>query len=89
MTGSTSTSTSANPTSVAMANEVNLFVFDREFVARLDELFALDLSRSRAVRKEELDDRSVGQKAQDYAALQALETLDFIAGPRPPRDSET
>lgn len=78
-----------NPTSVAMANEVNLFVFDRPFVARLDELFALDLSRSRAMRKEELDERSVAQKVQDYAALQALKTLDFVAGPRPPRDSKT
>jgi cardiolipin synthase len=73
----------ANPTSVAMANEVNVFVWDRPFVAVVAEQFAKDKARSRRVTLEELRARSITEKATDFAAHQALRTLDYVAGPRP------
>jgi cardiolipin synthase len=79
----------ANPTSVAMANEVNLFVFDRAFVARVDALFRLDLARSKEMTVEELDARGTAHRIRDFGALQALKALDFIAGPTPGRGSST
>ena len=78
----------ANPTSVAMANEVNLFVWDRTFVAAVADQFARDLARSRRVTKEDLAARPVHQKVVDFASLQALRTLDFVAGPRPKDDED-
>lgn len=77
----------ANPTSVAMANELNLFIRDREFVARLDALSAVDFSRSKRMEIADLENRTAKQKLSDFGALQVLKALDFVAGPRPPRDS--
>lgn len=79
----------ANPTSVALANEVNLFVHDRAFVARIEALFQYDLRRSRKLTVHELAHRSPIQRLADYGALQMLRALDFLSGPRPsPRDSK-
>jgi cardiolipin synthase A/B len=77
----------ANPTSVAMANELNLFVKDKSFVAAVEAQFEKDLAQSKPVTKEELAKRPASEKVTDFAALQALRTIDFIAGPRPQRDS--
>ena len=77
----------ANPTSVAMANEVNLFFFDPAVVERVEALFQLDRQRSNKMTIEELDRRGTLHKIRDFGALQALKALDFIAGPRPTRDS--
>jgi cardiolipin synthase A/B len=77
----------ANPTSVAMANELNLFIHDPKVVAKLEELFQLDAKRSKHITVEELDERDTKQKVVDFGALQVLKALDFIAGPRPARHS--
>lgn len=78
----------ANPSSVAAANELNVFVRDRAFVERVEALFQLDRSRSKVMTVEELDGRSTAHKLRDYGALQAMKALDFVAGPRPARDSD-
>jgi len=77
----------ANPSSVALANELNVFVYDRAFVERVDTLFQLDRSRSKKMTAEDLDARGATHKLRDYGALQAMKALDFLTGPRPPRDS--
>lgn len=76
----------ANPSSVAMANELNVFVNDRAFVERVEALFQRDVGHSRQVTLEERKQRPPMRRLADYGALQVLKALDFIAGPRPPKD---
>jgi len=59
----------------------------RAVVERVDALFQLDRRRSKRMTVEELDQRGTLHKARDFGALQALNALDFIAGPRPGRGS--
>ncbi|AUX27791.1 cardiolipin synthetase [Sorangium cellulosum] len=68
----------ANPTSLSAVNEVNLFVFDPAFVARVADLFARDRADSRPVSRRALAGRSLVDKAADWLAHGALSLLDQL-----------
>ncbi|WP_437927562.1 phosphatidylserine/phosphatidylglycerophosphate/cardiolipin synthase family protein [Sorangium sp. So ce291] len=68
----------ANPSSLSAVNEVNLFVFDPAFVARVADLFAKDRADSRPVTRATLAERSLPDKAVDWLAHGALSLLDGL-----------
>ncbi|WP_438026299.1 phospholipase D-like domain-containing protein [Sorangium sp. So ce233] len=68
----------ANPSSLSAVNEVNLFVFDPEFVARVADLFSRDRADSRPVTRGTLAARSLPDKAIDWLAHGALSLLDAL-----------
>jgi cardiolipin synthase len=70
----------ANPSSLALANEVNLFVLDRSFVARVARLFEIDRGRCERVTVEKARSRSLGDKALDALANNAMTLLDVVVG---------
>jgi cardiolipin synthase A/B len=73
----------ANATSVAMANELNLFVFEPRFVAQLAELFVYDFASSKPMDAEQLRRRPLVQKVGDRIARGLFHALDALAGPKP------
>lgn len=70
----------ANPTSLGLANEVNLFVFDPAFVARVARLFEADLRQCEQVTREALKDRPLLQRVADDLANNALMMIDAVVG---------
>ncbi|MGK3997934.1 phospholipase D-like domain-containing protein [Sorangium sp. So ce1024] len=68
----------ANPSSLTAVNEVNLFVFDPAFVARVADLFARDRAGSRPVTRDALAARPLLGKAADWLAHGALSALDAL-----------
>lgn len=72
----------ANPTSLSAANEVNLFVFDPAFVARVAALFARDRAASLPVTEGALAARPLVERAADGLAHGALSLLDKLVKPR-------
>ncbi|WP_437635039.1 phospholipase D-like domain-containing protein [Sorangium sp. So ce854] len=68
----------ANPSSLTAVNEVNLFVFEPAFVARVADLFARDRAGSRPVTRETLAARPLLDKAADWLAHGALSVLDAL-----------
>jgi cardiolipin synthase A/B len=74
----------ANPTSVGLVNEVNLFVFDPTFVSRVAHLFAADLQRSREVTLEALEARPLLEQTVDQLANDTMNLIDIVIGPPSP-----
>jgi len=72
----------ANPTSVGLANEVNVFVRDRGFVARVAEQFETDLGKSKEVTRQHARARPILQQAVDQMAADAFNVIDRIVGPK-------
>jgi cardiolipin synthase len=72
----------ANATSLAMANEVNLFVHDPRFVARAAELFERDLAASTPVDQARARRGSLIDRAVDRMAATALGIVETAFGPR-------
>lgn len=70
----------ANASSLDLANEVNLFVFDEAFVARVARLFAIDCERSERVTVDKARSRSLGDKVLDALANNAMTLLDVVVG---------
>lgn len=67
----------ANPTSVAWANEVALFVFDPAFAAAVARQFEIDRSRSACVRESGREVRGgLFERAGDYLSARLLRLLD-------------
>ena len=66
----------ANPSSMALVNEINLFVFDPAFVGRAAGLFEKDIRSCKAVTAEEVRDLSLLTKAGDAIANNAISILD-------------
>jgi cardiolipin synthase len=79
----------ANPSSLALANEVNLFVSDPAFVARVARLFEEDRTKCQRVTKESTLERSLLDRVGDALANNAVTLLDVAFGPTrdedPPR----
>lgn len=73
----------ANPSSLTAVNEVNLFVFDPGFVARVADLFSRDRADSRPVTRDALAARSLLDKAADCLAHGALSLLDALVKTSP------
>ncbi|KYF80360.1 hypothetical protein BE11_27700 [Sorangium cellulosum] len=73
----------ANPSSLSAVNEVNLFVFDPEFVARVADLFSRDRADSRPVTRGTLAALSLPDKAIDWLAHGALSLLDALVKTSP------
>lgn len=71
----------ANFTSVAMSNEVNLFVFHPEFVARVAAQFEHDRARSERVTPEQLAERPVTARAADAVARTVVRAGERLWGP--------
>lgn len=71
----------ANPTSVGLVNEVNLFVFDQAFVARVAQLFAADLALGQEVTLEALKARPLLEQAVDQLANGTMNLVDAVIGP--------
>jgi cardiolipin synthase len=74
----------ANVTSLGMANEVNLFVFDPVFVARVAQLFERDRAQCNRVTRQIALSRTLLEQVGDSLADSAIATLDALVG----RDSE-
>ena len=68
----------ANPTGLGWANESNVFVEDRAFVARVARLFAADLSFCRPVTAEAVAARSWPQRARDHLARDFVAVMDVV-----------
>jgi cardiolipin synthase len=66
----------ANPSSMALVNEINLFVFDPAFVGRAARLFEKDTGSCKAVTAEEARGLSLVTKAGDAIANNAISILD-------------
>jgi len=66
----------ANPSSMALVNEINLFVFDPTFVGRVERLFAKDVGSCQEVTAEAARGLSLLTKAGDAAANNVMSTLD-------------
>ncbi len=66
----------ANPSSMALVNEINLFVFDPAFVGRVERLFAKDVGSCQEVTAEAARGLSLLTKAGDAAANNAISILD-------------
>ncbi len=67
-------------TSVGLANEVNVFVFDPLFVARVARLFEADLTKCREVTHASIDARPVLEQAVDQLANDALNLMEIAVG---------
>jgi cardiolipin synthase A/B len=72
----------ANPTSVGMANEVNLVFHDRAFVAAMAEQYEQDLADSDPVTAGDLARRPVAQRVVDRLAAVVFDAANLIWGPR-------
>jgi cardiolipin synthase A/B len=70
----------ANITSLGMANEVNLFIFDPAFVARVARLFERDRAQCNRVTRETALSRTLLQQVGDSIAGRAMSTLDALLG---------
>ena len=68
----------ANPTSLGVANEFNVFVFEPRFVARLAELFAVDLEGCVPWTRAELAKRPLLGQAVDQLAADAVDVVDRV-----------
>jgi cardiolipin synthase A/B len=71
----------ANPTSMALANEVNLFVYNREFTAIMAEQIQRDLDQCDEVDPEEVKRRPLLQQVVERVHADALNVGDLIFGP--------
>jgi cardiolipin synthase len=72
----------ANPTSVGLANEVNLFVRDRRFVARAAAQFEEDLRGCYEVDARWVEQRKLGRRVVDRMAADLLSLADRVFAPR-------
>ncbi|WP_159398100.1 phospholipase D-like domain-containing protein [Sorangium cellulosum] len=73
----------ANPSSLSAVNEVNLFVFDPAFVARVADMFARDRAASRPITRGALAARPLLDKGVDWLAHGALSLLDKLVKTSP------
>jgi len=72
----------ANPTSMRLANELNVFVHDRVFVERLAKAFLEDRRSCTQVDRERITSRTLGEQVIDRLANDAVNLLDVFVGPR-------
>jgi cardiolipin synthase A/B len=82
---STVGSFNANSTSLAAANELNLFVFQPEFAERCAAQLEKDLARSLQITPEMTRERGFLEQAGDQLASDAMAVVDMVLGPRDPR----
>jgi cardiolipin synthase A/B len=76
----------ANSTSLGAANEINVFILRRDFVARCAEQLEEDLSSSKQIAAEQARDRSFLDQFLDQAADDVFALADVVVGPSdPPR----
>jgi cardiolipin synthase len=66
----------ANPSSMALVNEINLFVFNPSFVGRVARLFELDTRSCREVTEQVARDVPLLTKAGDAVANNAISIFD-------------
>lgn len=71
----------ANPTSMALANEVNLFVFDRRFAQVVAEQFERNLEFCDEVTLEQLAERPLYEQVRDRLHADVLNLGDLVFGP--------
>lgn len=74
----------ANVTSIRYANEANLFVFDRTFVAAVARLFGADVARSRRLTPALLGRRSPADWLKDALANAVFNLLEIGSGSTAP-----
>jgi cardiolipin synthase len=74
----------ANSTSLGAANEINVFVGRRDFVATCAAQLEKDLSRSVRITREQARDRSFIDQALDQAANDLFALADLVVGPTDP-----
>ena len=72
-----------NPTAVSLTNEVNVFVHDPTFTARLAHLFEADRRSCRPVTRESVARRPFFSRIVDQLAADAVALLDRIGGIAP------
>jgi len=71
-----------NPVSVGLSNEVNVFVFEAQFVAAMATQFELDLARAKRVTMDDVEARTIVQRVRNEASKELWNTIDGIWGPR-------
>jgi cardiolipin synthase len=71
----------ANPTSMRLANELNIFVRDPAFVRRVALVFQADRARSVPVTPETVAARPLIQQVVDRIANDTLNLVDVLVGP--------
>jgi cardiolipin synthase len=71
----------ANSTSLGAANEINVFITRRDFVATCAAQLEKDLARSRLVTPEQARDRSFLDQFLDQAANDVFALADVVVGP--------
>ena len=72
----------ANPTSVGLSNEVNLFFSDRTVIEALSRQFELDLTRADRVLAEDLPGRPITERVVDELSAAVWDAANRIWGPR-------
>lgn len=75
----------SNPTSIGLANEVNLFVFDPRFVERVAQQFTEDLSHARRVTQAQAQSRPFLARAVDELFRDTMDIADLLWGPPLPK----
>ncbi len=71
----------ANPTSMALANEVNVFIKNKEFVALAAEHFVRDLEFCDEVDPDEVRNRPLLEQVRDRVKADMLNVGDLFFGP--------
>jgi cardiolipin synthase len=74
----------ANAASIGLANEVNVFVYDPTFVARVAKLFLSDQKDSIQVTRAAVDARPLVERAVDRLANDTMNLIDIMIGPPSP-----
>ncbi|EYF04296.1 phospholipase D-like domain-containing protein [Chondromyces apiculatus] len=77
----------ANPTSMRLANEVNVWVHDRTFIQQLTAVFKRDRGKSDEVTLEKARARPIHKRFIDHLACDGLRVIDVLFGP-PARQSK-
>ncbi|AKT42027.1 phospholipase D-like domain-containing protein [Chondromyces crocatus] len=71
----------ANPTSMRLANEVNVFIRDPAFIREVAALFERDRTRCDEVTQARARSRPIRQRFLDHLACDALRLVDILCGP--------
>lgn len=74
-----------NSTSLGAANEINVFIYRRDFVAVCAGQIEKDLARSLRITADQARDRSFLDRVIDKAADDVFALVDFVVGPQEER----